>query len=93
MKNWRTVAADVPLKAINLMAEQLSDVGQDVRFDDGGLSGIVDGPSGLMRFRWEAGRLDVRVESDHGHFPELMLIGGIRQFVEEAIERAQGAAA
>ena len=45
--------------------------------------------SGRVRFRHEADTLHVRVVEDAGHFPHSMLIGGIRQMVEEAVEIVQ----
>ena len=94
MTDWRTVAEKVPLQAVNLMAQQLTEFGHDVRFtllEPSGLTGTVDGLSGIIHFRWNDERFEVRIEKNEGHFPERMIVGGMRQFVEEAVERVNAA--
>jgi hypothetical protein len=88
MQNWRTIATDVPAQALSLMAEQLTEFGAEVEFQEPG-RGKVRSISGVLAFRLDAGRFDVKFEKDRGHFPEKMLIGGMRQFVEEAVERCK----
>lgn len=83
--DWRTVGENVPLEALPLMSAQLEQFGSRVVFEQPH-SGTVESVAGCLKFKLESGALQVKVEKDHGHFPELMLIGGMRQFVEEAVE-------
>ena len=87
MQDWRTIAEGVPAQAVGVMAIQLSEHGCDVEFRDG--RGTVSSIAGQVAFRLEAGRFDVKILQNPGHFPEKMLWGGIRQLVEEAIERVK----
>jgi len=84
---------NVPVAAIPLLAGQLRDHGALVRFDEQNPgSGLVRHESGTFSFTHRADLvLSVTILHTAGHFPRLMLIGGIRQLVEEAIERLQAA--
>jgi len=88
MQDWRTIAEGVPHEAVGLMAQQLTEFGAEVWFT-GEAQGQVKSVSGVLAFRLEAGRFDVKLEENPGHFPERLLFGGMRQFVEEAIERVK----
>jgi hypothetical protein len=78
-----TVTVDrVSPAAVALLKTQLLGFGAVITDD------LVVTPSGEMRFRHEGLVLEVVVVKDHGHFPRLLLIGGIRQMIEEAVELA-----
>ena len=82
---------NVPVAAIPLLAGQLRDHGALVRFDEQNPgSGLVRHESGTFSFTHGPDLvLSVTILHNAGHFPRLILIGGIRQLVEEAIERLQ----
>lgn len=86
MKGWRTIAEDVPAEALPLMAQQLTEYGAEVEFTGNG-SGTVRSVAGVLLFRLNAGRFEAKVEESAGHFPETMVLGGAKQFVQEAVER------
>ena len=82
---------NVPEAAIPLLARQLQEHGALVRFDEQNPgSGLVRHQSGTFSFTHADGLLSVTILHNAGHFSRLMLIGGIRQLVEETIERLQG---
>jgi len=87
MQDWRTIAEGVPHEAVGLMAQQLTEFGAEVELAEN--RGTVSSIAGQVCFRLEAGRFDVKILQNPGHFPEKMLWGGMRQFVEEAIERVK----
>lgn len=70
---------------IPVLVEQLESFGATIHENEG----LVITPAGEMRFDYNltASTLTIRVTKDHGHFPLSMLIGGIKQIVEEAAER------
>lgn len=76
---------NVPAAALPLIAEQLRAFGARVDFRDG-WSGIVASQSGKMLFTYWPDTLKVTIIEDAGHFPQALLIGGIKQTVEEACE-------
>jgi hypothetical protein len=76
---------NVPEEALPVIADQLRAFGARVRFSDG-WSGVVSSIAGKLLFGYESGTLTVTVIEDAGHFPQAMLIGGIKQTVEEACE-------
>ena len=86
MKDWRTIAEDVPAQALPLMAQQLSEYGAEVEFTGNG-QGMITSIAGTLAFRLQAGRFDVKLLGTAGHFSEAILLGGARQFVQEAVER------
>lgn len=76
---------NVPEEALPLIADQLRAFGARVKFSDG-WNGIVVSESGKMFFAYDRGTLKVTVIEDAGHFPKALLIGGVKQTVEEACE-------
>jgi hypothetical protein len=70
-----------------LLATQLESHGAHITFDTPA-SGIVQTVSGRMTFTHDdiASVLRVTVVDDAGHFPRMLLIGGIKQMVAEAVE-------
>jgi hypothetical protein len=77
-----------PVAAIPALAEELRGYGAQVDFLDD-RSGFCSHSAGLMQFEHTGGVLIVRVLKSRGHFPRLLIIGGIRQTVQEAGERFQ----
>jgi hypothetical protein len=69
-----------------VLAQDLQEFGVKVHFETE-WSGTLECASGKMRFHYENSVLSVVVIVNLGHFPDVMLCGGIRQLVEEAIER------
>jgi hypothetical protein len=86
MTEWRTIAEDVPAQALPLMAHELSQYGAEVEFTGSG-RGFIRSISGTAVFRLEANRFDVKLVDNPNHFPERLIFGGMRQFVEEAVEK------
>lgn len=85
LKDWRTISENVPERAVSLMAQQLTGFGADIELFEGG--GKVHSVSGVLSFRLDyRGTFAVRIECNEGHFSDAMLLGDIRQFVEEAVE-------
>jgi len=80
-----TVTCDCLPEALPILAEQLKGFGSNVLFANC-RSGIVASEAGELFFNYAHGRLSVTVTRDLGHFPRLMLIGGIKQTVGEANE-------
>jgi hypothetical protein len=78
---------NVPAAAVPVMLEQLEAFGARItRPEHRSQWGICDHVCGTLHFRHEAGTLIVRVVDDRGHFPAMLLKGGIHQLVEEAVE-------
>ncbi len=73
------------LPALQKIAEQLRGFGCNVHFDTPE-SGRVTHDAGALRFSHRDGHLTVEIVQDHAHFPRRLLIGGIRQVIEEAVE-------
>jgi len=76
---------NVPRAALPKMAEQLRAFGADVQFHDE-TRGEVQHLSGTIEFEHRGDVLHLRVIRNAGHFPRLLLIGGIRQLVQETVE-------
>ncbi len=74
---------NVSALAVELLKTQLRTFGATV--DDNRVLSV----SGEMEFQLEGSTLKVSVIQDRGHFPQMMLVGGIRQMVQEAVELAQ----
>jgi hypothetical protein len=72
-------------EALPILAQQLRAFGARVSFEDQ-WAGLVMAESGTLFFRYEDHRLHVAIVEDHGHFPKALIIGGIKQTVEEANE-------
>ncbi len=60
------------------------------RHPDGVIHGTVESIAGRMTFTLDesASVLHVTLTADSGHFPRMLLIGGIKQMVAEAVEAA-----
>lgn len=76
---------NVPEEALPLIADQLRAFGARVNFSDQ-WCGMVVSLAGKLFFNYKDGTLEVSVIEDEGHFPKALLIGGIKQTVEEACE-------
>lgn len=85
--------SDVPLEALDEIAWELEQYGCNVAFEEGGRRGHVSCPAGAVQFDHAEGNLTVVILLDKGHFPKGMLVGGMRQLVEEGVERFQKRAA
>lgn len=75
----------VPRAALPKLAEQLRSFGAEVRFHDE-THGEVEHLSGVIEFEHRDEVLYLRVTKHAGHFPRLLLIGGMRQLVYETVE-------
>lgn len=83
---------NVPLAVLPIIAQELRKYGPVVEFDDAtNSSGYIECVAGRLEF--------IHVEDDNNtllchlvinnsHFPARMIIGGVKQFVEEACELA-----
>jgi hypothetical protein len=84
---------NVPVSAVPVLAAQLAEYGAAITFDPSNtervISGSIEHVSGSMRFLHMDNRLIVELVKDSGHFPRLLLIGGIKQLVREAVEMLQ----
>ena len=88
----------VPVAAIAELIRQLKEFGSRVSitshadwhaaWDDKLITGTIDHDSGQLIFVYDATleRLSITLVKESGHFPRLLLIGGIRQLVYEAVE-------
>ena len=73
-------------RSLEILASQLRGFGAEVVFD-GPLSGRIQSVSGEMVFLHDGDEgLTVSLTRDAGHFPLNLLVGGIRQMIEEAVE-------
>jgi sugar phosphate isomerase/epimerase len=80
---------NVPIEALQEMAQELRRFGVQVAFEASGSRGHITCPSGVLRFDHADDIFTVVILQDEGHFTRPLLIGGFRQFVEEACERLQ----
>jgi hypothetical protein len=82
---------DFPLGAKPLLVSELRAFGAEITIEDDprGFHGLLSHVSGRLSFEYDrvAERLFVTVTEAYGHFPVLLLIGGIRQTCQEAAER------
>ena len=76
----------VPRAALPKLADQLRAFGATVTFRDEA-SGEVEHLSGVIEFEHRDDVLRLRVTRNAGHFPRLLLIGGMRQMVYETVEQ------
>jgi hypothetical protein len=83
----RVNVADFPLDALPLLVADLSSFGAEIEFEVDRCSGVCITEAGRMKFRHDREGLTVEVIEDRGHFPRSMVIGGIRQTIQEAAER------
>ena len=91
MPGKRTVieCPGVPVETIEFLASALVQYGCRVVLGIGTpLSGMVIHPlSGQLSFSHDGVEtLTIRIDIDGGHFPGTLMIGGIKQMVEEAAE-------
>lgn len=75
---------NVSLAALARLVAQCEELG--ARFEVQAEKRVCIHPSGTLHFEHVNDKLTVELVEDAGHFPPLMIIGGIRQAVEEAIE-------
>ena len=67
------------------MAKDLRAFGARVTFDQQ-WAGLVLSEAGTLFFRYDDGFLTVTVVEDKGHFSRSLMIGGVKQTIEEANE-------
>jgi hypothetical protein len=79
------VSVDCTPAVLQPITKLLEEFGCRVEFETP-LRGKVIHLSGVLRFSHNGRRMHVTVERDYGHFPRLLLLGGIRQLIEEAAE-------
>jgi hypothetical protein len=85
MTNRELRHENVPAEAVLVLARQLEALGARVAFE-AELAGVCHHPSGTMRFTHVGDMLLIEVLDHKGHFPDKMVIGGIRQMIEEAVQ-------
>lgn len=85
-----TVTCNCLPEALPIVAKELRAFGARVSFENG-WAGVVASEAGTLAFRYSDGLLFVTIKEDLGHFPRMLLIGGIKQTVSEANEIAQRA--
>jgi len=85
MKSITLRCPNVPREALPHLADQLRAFGADVQFHDE-TRGEVQHLSGVIEFEHRGDVLHLRVIRNAGHFPRLLLIGGMRQLVQETVE-------
>lgn len=73
-------------EALPVLVQDLEQFGARVEFRTENW-GIVHSIAGQLEFEHSEETLTVRVMDDKGHFSPLLLLGGIRQMVEEAAEK------
>ena len=79
----------VPFEALAPLAEQLRKYQAVVTFHEN-MSGLVQHESGSASFHLLRDlTLVVKILHNPGHFPRRLLLGGIRQLVEETVESLQ----
>lgn len=77
---------DVPAASLPTVAAELRKFGANVVFETA-CTGFVESISGRVRFEHDgSSNLSVFLLLDRLHFPRRLLIGGIRQTVNEAVE-------
>lgn len=79
---------DFPVDALPVLVADLAGFGAEIIFSSDRLSGVCSTIAGNMNFKHD-GKVSLRVEvvEDLGHFSRLMILGGIRQQIQEAAER------
>ena len=79
-------------EALSIVAKDLRAFGARVTFDQQ-WAGLVLSEAGTLFFRYDNGFLTVTVVEDKGHFSRSLMIGGVKQTIEEAneiVRRAHG---
>jgi hypothetical protein len=79
--------SDVPARAVGILENQLNMYGCRVLWNSEH-SGVIESSAGRLTFSYKGGALAVSLIRC-SVFPRPMLVGGIRQMVEEAIELAK----
>jgi hypothetical protein len=79
------IIANVPADVVPILRDQLENFGCTVKFHTPS-SGTLESPAGALRFEHKEESLTVELIDNRGHFPKMMIVGGIRQMVQEAIE-------
>jgi hypothetical protein len=77
----------VPQKALPVLAEHLRAHGATVHFETD-TRGYVHSIAGKLTWEHANETLTIRLVENAGHFPRLLLIGGMRQAIQEAVELA-----
>jgi hypothetical protein len=75
-------------EALPIIARELRSFGARVTFERQ-WAGLVMSEAGTLFFRYNEGTLTIAVVEDRGHFARNLMIGGIKQTVEEANEEAR----
>jgi hypothetical protein len=75
-----------PVEVLAEIADEVRNHGVDVVFESE-RCGRVTCDAGSLDFDYTADGFTVHITQDNGHFPTKMLIGGLRQLVEEGVER------
>lgn len=78
---------NTPLEVLPILKRQLEQFGAKVHFETE-TSGHVDSIAGRLAFEHANRVLTIRVVNDQGHFAPALLLGGIKQTVQEACELA-----
>lgn len=81
--------ADVPQFAFDRLIEQVKGHGVEFFASRSGneILGTFRSDAGAGSFAYDGQRLSVTIIHDRGDFPSLMITGGLRQLVQEAVER------
>jgi hypothetical protein len=90
----------VPESAMPILQSQLEAFGCRVLVDSGferpqagrvcqDMTGVIDSPSGKIRFEYRGSTLKVWLIEDKGHFARALLVGGVKQMIGEAVELAK----
>lgn len=80
---------NVPAAALPLLISQMESYGARCTVDSDG-SGTLEHSSGSLCFEHRGNALVVWVTKNSGHFPDRLIVGGIRQAIEEAVELVSG---
>ena len=80
---------NVPAAALPLLISQMESYGARCTVDSDG-SGTLEHSSGSLCFEHRGNALVVWVTKNSGHFPDRLIVGGIRQAIEEAVELVLG---
>jgi hypothetical protein len=78
-------AEKIPASVLPKLCEQLGKFG-DCRMNSDGRSGWGHFEAGRFVFTHAGLMLTIEITENHGHFSNKLLIGGIRQLLEEAVE-------
>jgi hypothetical protein len=93
LQSMQVVCPNVPAEVLPDLATKLRAFGASVDFHEDGLGGWIESVSGRMWFRHTEPDLTVVILEEYGHFPKRLLIGGIKQLVQETVESHRSLAA